>query len=560
MSSRMSTFFNKATVKYGIALGVIFLYHLPYLIYWDNAPITIHDNLDSTFAWVKVLLDSGMLFSSPNEPVLQVLNGLPKFAFYGSYDLGLLWFALFGMYGGLVVNKIVMSVVGFFGMFLLLKKHLLPENTPELIPWGTAVLFSILPFWSFTLSVSGIPLACYAFMEIRQGERSAVNWVILFLFAFYSSLILSGLFLLLVLAFILVYDLIRQRKINFRFLYAIIFLGLMYAISHFPLVYSFFFKGDFVSHRTAFDLKTRTLSESLEQLDAIFRFGQYHAHSLHTYLLIPIVGVLIFLIIKRQPLKRYLLLFLFIVITSLLYAVLRWELAASFFNKIAQILPIQLQRFHFLHPMAWYILLALALSVIVRWQRLGKVLIIAILGFQFLFIVDKHEIRTESGQPSFKQFFAESLFQEVREFIPEAAEDYRVISVGIHPSISHYNGFYTLDGYFPNYPLEYKNDFRRIIAKELAKDTYLTYYFDHWGSRCYAFNQTLRRDHLNPTPRKIRNLEYDYKALAEMGGKYLLSSAEVDPENNREVKLLKVFEHPDSYWTIYLYENKEYQK
>ena len=66
-------------------------------------------------------------------------------------------------------------------------------------------------------------------------------------------------------------------------------------------------------------------------------------------------------------------------------------------------------------------------------------------------------------------------------------EDYRVASIGIHPAIAQYNGFYTLDTYNNFYPLSYKHEFRKIIEKELEKNKKIRNYFDAWGGRCYFF-------------------------------------------------------------------------
>ncbi|MBO5281674.1 MAG: hypothetical protein J6B43_00890, partial [Lachnospiraceae bacterium] len=62
------------------------------------------------------------------------------------------------------------------------------------------------------------------------------------------------------------------------------------------------------------------------------------------------------------------------------------------------------------------------------------------------------------------------------------------MSLGITPAAALYNGFYCLDGYSNLYPLEYKHEFREIIARELEKSEGVRVYFDAWGNRCYLFN------------------------------------------------------------------------
>ena len=58
---------------------------------------------------------------------------------------------------------------------------------------------------------------------------------------------------------------------------------------------------------------------------------------------------------------------------------------------------------------------------------------------------------------------------------------------------------------------------------------------------------------MKPNPSKINNLDFDFKALKQMGGEYILSNAEIDTKNEQSIQLLRTFEHPDSYWKIHLY-------
>lgn len=71
--------------------------------------------------------------------------------------------------------------------------------------------------------------------------------------------------------------------------------------------------------------------------------------------------------------------------------------------------------------------------------------------------------------PTFREFYASEQFKEIKEYIGRPQDSYRVASIGLHPSIAQYNGFYTLDTYNNLYPLSYKYEFRKIIEKELEK-------------------------------------------------------------------------------------------
>ena len=539
-----------------IGLIVILLFHLPYFYYGEDSHIRIHDNLDSNVSWVKVLIDNNALFSSPEAPIEQIFDGLPRFALYGSYDIGLLWFYLFGMFWGYIANKLIMSFVAFFGMYLLLKKHVLPINTPEYIPLATGILFSFLPFWSFTLSVCGLPLAAYVFMNIRAGDYKWYNWIIVAIIAFYTSLVLSGIFLIFILGCIWLYDLYRDRKMNLKFLMSIILISILYVISHYPLIYSFFFIDDFVSHRTSFEPRYWSFEDAFDQFDTILRHGQFHAYSYQTHMILPILAAGIVGWIKKYNMRFYLLAVIFILLSSLLYGFIRWEAISSFYRSITDLAPIQYQRFYFFQPMLWYILLGLALSILIKTGKFGRIIALALIIFQTGYLLSKHEFYKLKNEPTFRQFYSEKLLRQVKEHIGLPQEEYRVISVGLHPAISHHNGFYALDGYFPNYPLEYKLEFRKVISGELDKDRYLKFYFDSWGSRCYAFTHTTRIDYLNPNHPTIEDLDFNFKALNNMGGEFLISSTPIDVNKITQLEFIKTFDHPESTWNVYLYKNK----
>ena len=108
-------------------------------------------------------------------------------------------------------------------------------------------------------------------------------------------------------------------------------------------------------------------------------------------------------------------------------------------------------------------------------------------------------------RPSFKQFYATAQFQEIEQYIGKPQSSYRVASIGIHPSIAQYNGFYTLDTYNNFYPLAYKHQFRKIIASELDKNPTLKKYFDTWGGRCYIFVSELGKKYEFKKDSKVKN-------------------------------------------------------
>jgi hypothetical protein len=549
---RYSNYLKQDTILFSFCFLVIGVYFSPYFIMGKNASLLIHDNLDSNVVWVKLWLENGNFFSSPSTTIDQVFNGLSRSSIYATYDIDLVVFKFFGMYWGYVLNKLLIAIFAFVGMYHLLKTHFLPKDVFKIIPFGVALLFSLLPFWSFSMSVSGLPLLLYAFLNLRQKNTHFTNWLIILLFPFCSSLITSGVFFILIIVAILIRDLIKFKVLNYYPVIGLFLLTCMYCISHFPILLSFF-SSQYLSHRVEFTSEGHPTIKALKIIGEIFLTGHYHAQSLHTLILCPILVGLYVMFKEKNINKRYIIILLFIFFTSVFYGLLEWDKMQPLVEKLLLKIPIQLQRFHWLHPMFWYVLFALSLSFIATF-RFGKQIVLSALLFQFFYILSHHELFINRHNPSFREFYAEKEFKEIESFIGKQKKTYRVVSVGIHPSIAQFNGFYTLDGYFPTYPLEYKHQFRKIIAKELDKDSSLKNYFDNWGSRCYAFSAELGQNYNNRTPLEIQHLDFDYDEFKNMGGVFIISSAPINLNNNNRIHYLTSFANTDSYWKIYLYE------
>jgi hypothetical protein len=131
-----------------------------------------------------------------------------------------------------------------------------------------------------------------------------------------------------------------------------------------------------------------------------------------------------------------------------------------------------------------------------------------------------------------------------------------VASIGLHPAIAQYNGFYTVDTYTNFYPLSYKYQFRAIIAKELDKSPVLKDYYDHWGNRVYVFVAELGKHYefRKNSKKKIYHLDINTKAFEELGGQYIFSSVPIVNAQANHLKFLKDFTDSQSVWKIYLYQ------
>ncbi|WP_156032847.1 DUF6044 family protein [Prevotella sp. 10(H)] len=551
----LSSLFDKYGMYCGIA--IITIIFLPYVIEGEGIHTPIFDNLDSNVVWAKMVLDEGGLFLPPGETVGQIMDGIPHASVYGTYDISLVWFQLLGSFWGYVFSKYLIALIGFLGMYFLIRKYLLTDGSSSNIALAVAVLFGLLPFWSFSASVAGIPMVVLAFLNIRKGNISWYNWLMLFVYAFYSSAVTTGFFVLLIIGCLFLTDWARKKRFNLYFFLSMVFLCGMYIISHLPLFYSFLYDSDYVSHRVEFQFYGVGLRQVAKDALSLFVDGDAYGHaiSLQKYMLIPILFILLLMIKNRKVNKLYCSILLFLVLTSLFYGFYDWNKTVGLVSELGKILPLDLKRFFWLHPVCWAILLCMALYYIYNEIKWGKHIVSIILLFQFCYVISEQPYFKYRELPSYGEFYAEEQFQDIKSYIGKEPSTYRVISIWLHPAISQYNGFYTVDGFSTSYPLSYKHQFRKIIEKELVKTRDV--FFDIWGSRCYAYSSECGANDFsydNNLP-EIQHLDYNYDVLKEMGGEYILSAVNINEGNNPRLRLLKVFDgYKDSHWTIYLYE------
>jgi hypothetical protein len=202
-----------------------------------------------------------------------------------------------------------------------------------------------------------------------------------------------------------------------------------------------------------------------------------------------------------------------------------------------------------------YALFAISLRIIWKRGKWGRTAAGILLAGQLCMLIPTNEQIDYGDVPSYKQYFAQKEFSDIKNYIGLPQDQYRVVSIGLHPDIAQYNGFYTLDTYNNFYPLSYKHQFRKIIAPELNKSPDLKSYFDQWGGRCYIFVSELGENYMfsKNSTKQIKHLQLNTAVLKQMGGKYILSAVPIMNFKENHLAFEKSFESKDSYWKIYLY-------
>ena len=551
--------FTQERIYLYLGILIIGLWVAPYFILGEHAHMRIHDNLDSNIAWYKVLHDSGQLFGSVQANIPQIINGhLSRNAFYSEYYGIVELFRFFPPVIAYGLNQAISRFFAFLGMYLLLKKYVIKEENQGFIRIISAVTFALTPFWpNGMLSTLGMPLALWAFLNIRNREQTVVSIVTITLLPFYSTFMLGFFFFLSAMGVFWLVDVIRVRKPQWRLFFSIGFMTLVYLAIEYRELASLVFSHE-PTNRSEFFGSKNNLIQTIRLIFKNYIVGHNQDQTLFEYIILP-VSLLALVIVILQKGWRQEKLFIGLHVTNFLlsvwYAFWWYEGWVPLKQSISILNTFNFSRYHYLRPMIIYILFAVSLQILWRYQKKWRIAAVVFAIFQIVVLIPSNEQIWYHRSPSFGEFYAAKEFTDIKKFIGKPVQDYRVASIGLHPAIAQYNGFYTLDTYNNFYPLSYKHQFRKIIAPELAKNKTLESYFDQWGGRCYIFVDELGKNYMfsKHSTKVIQHLNLNIEAFKQMGGEYILSAVPIENAKENQLDLQRIFQSKDAYWKIYLY-------
>lgn len=551
-----------------ISIGLLILYIMPLLILGQDSFWDAHDSMDYYIAMLTAADKSGDLWNlDPNSLVEPILGGIPRFCFHNNFDFHVVLFTLFSPFTATLLNFIFVHFIGWIGMYLLLKDHLLTDRKDSALIPGSALFFSVLPLYPMLgISFSGTPLLLWSILNLINKQPSRpVQYAIIGLFVFYSSFVYIGMFVLIVLGITWLYGTIKKKKWSAELFKILLFTGILYIIFNYHLFYQFLIARDFRSNREESKAWSYNIKISLWAAWDMFVNGHYHAHSFHTLTLVFILPIaLVIAWLRRSKHQLLHLLVILAICFSGFYGFWQWDALAGIKQSLKILTVFRWDRFYFFNPILWSLILILSLYIIsqrssenFKWGRLiaGILLIVQTIYIlhsdktwmqNFVGITERivalpdplrstllgsdGEYHYKRKDQSYRGFYQEELFNEIDRSIGQPKDLYRVVSLGFNPTIAQYNGFYTSDGYLTSYPLEYKHKFRRVMEQELAKNKDMREYFDYWGSRCYLYSAELWIG-----KKSIDSLRINTNALRELGSQYIFSSAPI--RNATEIEL-----------------------
>jgi hypothetical protein len=319
---------------------------------------------------------------------------------------------------------------------------------------------------------------------------------------------------------------------------------LIYLIIDLPIILNTLLKHGFVSQRVEW-VVSANLFESIKKAFNLSIQTQIHSGKFFT-IIIALTSIIVLFHDRNWFKKTILHYYYFIAFVVLFYGF--YPYIINLFLPVTNVfLIVQLDRFYFLLPVLWYLIFFFSIEILYSIEKYKRFVLPILFAQVILIFTLNEELISNISQylgykptSSFETYFQSNEYNNIKNYINMPQDSYRVVSVGLSPSIAQYNGFYTLDSYQNNYKLEYKHEFRKVIEKELDKSTTMKNYFDKWGSRCYVFSSEIF-DSKNKTPKYISDLQINTKKLSELGCKYVISAIRINNFENIGLKFEKEF-------------------
>lgn len=556
---------------------VIAINFFPYFILKEGSVFEIHDQMDEymmNYVLTARHLGEGL------QVLPEMMGGINTSGLQPAAVLFVPFYRFLPEFWAFVLQYMICFTAGFFGMYFCVRK-LTESNILAII---SAVLFCMLPLYPiYGLSMIGVPLVLYAVLCLKKQEKILLSLILVVFFGLTSHLVYSG-YAVLSLWIVSLAVLLIRRDCNKWYMAGFFLLTAVYTIVNLDLFLELFMgQSSYTSHREEMINYGMPFWNTVKNI--FFESGQ-HVPSYHKRLIFPILVMLTgegccWKKLHEKGRKSYFValgVFVLLAGIAVFYGVCKSEPVVAWKNDMSGFCHyFQIERYYWLYPAGWYLefavvfgiwwqthlqpgrkfwrwpvvkVIALMLMVLPTWK------IIKVNSYLYMNVNQINNGSTITGYISWESFYAEDLMEELESAIGRDMDSYRVAHLGINTSPALMHGFYTVDGYSNNYPLEYKHQFRRVIAKELEKNEQTRLYFDEWGNRCYLFNGATGTAWMLGKEDQIvyEKLEFNMEALKELNCEYLFSCGEILNADELGLELLGYYETEQSYWGIWLYE------
>jgi hypothetical protein len=548
----------------GLFLLLFYTYFLPV----DEAYGRGHDFLQSIFSLYFTRAEVGNFFFDFDLTIPQLINGLPFNALaIGDFSIGPNLYLLLPPFEAYVANEFIRRFLALTGMYLLIKDYILPPTRyGHFVAALVAFSFAVLPdqpnrFGTITMQ----PMLYWAFLNIWFEDNRARNYLVIFMYPLYSSLVLGGFVMCgyFLAATVLAYITKRpNRRIIF---YLFLFITVFYVFMEIRMFY-LWFVADYTSMRLSSGIRAPSFERFISTFVSEF-FRANHANHIteHSPAILVVTFVTLITIAASKvkwPIRLLTLrvddgakhthiLFLFLFALVLVNTTINSLDTAGFMAfKHAIGFPFSFHRMDVSSPVIWRLLLALSIYILatqagVRWRWISSMIAVLVAMHTLLqfpgvkgdlkirlgipenvglraFITGREvppEHRYHPGQTPLKVYYQTSTFPQIEGIIKSKTglekSEYRTVSIDLVPALARYHGYYTLDAWLWDGPASYVDEFSRISGPEYAKDKYVPINKGVIQHQIYVSEES----------RKPGGLEIDLDtcAFSKMGGKVVFS-------------------------------------
>jgi len=517
---------------------LIIIFHLPFFL-TKNSYIQILDVLNAEFLYNHLLkINNKLFYFNQFAEIKNVIDGWKILYIHSQFKLIKLFFYFFDSYYAYVLHSIFIRSLGFFGIKLLFKELFKKIQHQNII----FLTFALLPGLTiFGGCLWALPLLIWGFLKLEKGfYKKGIISVIVYLI---TSSPYQLPFIVLIIFFYLVYNLIKEGKLNFGIILGGLIFSLVGIVLEFNLLIGIFSNNlELISHRT-FDfnnIKFPTFLGILYQYLKIPLFGEYNPSQFFS---LPIL-FLTFIYFKTTRIKfqskiifLYILIFLFTSLKIFTPQIISLDI------PILTTFGIEKKILYFI-PICFFLILGYILSNLKHYDRLIFFALLSlfisnvlrnpeisynILGKESHMFLDedyffkeklfgdtsnsKYFNIDEFSNLSYKDYFSRELFSQIKDYLSEPLDNYKILNVGISPSVTLFNGFHNMDAYLSNHSNSYNLKFDKIQDKYSTRFQHkLRIKYDGYEEICNncTINDPIKSINLNFKKEVAKKMKIDY--------------------------------------------------
>ena len=516
----------KKNFNHFIALLLLSISYFSSLLIFGEIVINPHDNLDITTVYDHIV---SRLINGHKESLNIFLSGNFKWYYLDEILYPINIFHLFledkSFY---FFEEILKKILSYFAFYILAKKFI---KNRFYISIGAIVFTSII---NMNIAPVGYGLVAMPYLLYIFSFKSLKlkYFLLIFIIALNSSLPHDYLSLAALLPVAYFFQKNKNKALIIFYYFVTLSAGIF--ISNSPLFFHFF--SGVTIHRELFSIRVDFI-ESLKNLFALNGLNLFYLFLITTslifrdknyfFLLVFIFFILMLKVIMGSNVVDFLLIKNFQFFKGLNFERVDRNLPLLFclllINNLSHLKNINFLKFFLVISLIYPIYMQLALT----HKELIKLFLVQNLKQEKLFLLkskiqseeildsikiiykkenykDRNLIYKFKSKNTFEGYYRFSEYQKIKSIVGSN----KLMSIGLDPMVAAMNNIKIIDGYHTIYSLEYKKRFRKIISKELDKNSDLKKYYDNWGSRLYAFYNDKNNVLINFT--EAKNLGADY--------------------------------------------------